>query len=235
MTTHRMNGRIVWGLILVALGILFLLDQLDVADAGDTIGTWWPMILIVIGGWGLVTSPGRNLGALILLLVGVTLQVDELDLLDTSVWDVAWPVALIAVGLWLVLRRPWGRPGPGTSSTETASGDDLDLFSLLAGRNQRISSRSWRGGEVTAILGGAEVHLDDAMPVEGGARLQATAIMGGVEVFIPAGWDVDLRGTPLLGGIEDKRRRVAANGDVARPKLRIDATAIMGGIELKDA
>ncbi|MGE5315440.1 MAG: cell wall-active antibiotics response protein LiaF [Acidobacteriota bacterium] len=37
------------GLILVILGVLFLLDTLDIAHFGQLISTWWPLILILIG------------------------------------------------------------------------------------------------------------------------------------------------------------------------------------------
>ena len=42
---------VTWGLILVILGILLLLDNLGIADFGDIISEYWPLILIV---WGLV-------------------------------------------------------------------------------------------------------------------------------------------------------------------------------------
>lgn len=37
------------GIILITLGVLFLLDTLNIADFGDLISTYWPLILIFIG------------------------------------------------------------------------------------------------------------------------------------------------------------------------------------------
>jgi lia operon protein LiaF len=37
------------GLILVGLGILFLLDTLDIANFGHMVATWWPVVLILVG------------------------------------------------------------------------------------------------------------------------------------------------------------------------------------------
>ncbi len=45
----RISGPVMWGLILIILGGLLLLDNLGVADFGHVIGTYWPIILIVIG------------------------------------------------------------------------------------------------------------------------------------------------------------------------------------------
>ncbi len=43
------NHTSVGGFILVGLGILFLLDTLDIAKFGNLISTWWPLILILVG------------------------------------------------------------------------------------------------------------------------------------------------------------------------------------------
>ncbi len=37
------------GMILILLGILFLLDTLNIADFGEMISTYWPLILIFVG------------------------------------------------------------------------------------------------------------------------------------------------------------------------------------------
>ena len=38
-----------WGFLLVGLGVVFLLDKLDVMDFGEFFSTFWPLILIGIG------------------------------------------------------------------------------------------------------------------------------------------------------------------------------------------
>ena len=37
------------GIILIGLGVLFLLDTLDIANFGHLIATWWPVVLILVG------------------------------------------------------------------------------------------------------------------------------------------------------------------------------------------
>jgi predicted membrane protein len=41
---------VTWGFILVVIGVLLLLNNLDIADMGDIIQDYWPMILIL---WGI--------------------------------------------------------------------------------------------------------------------------------------------------------------------------------------
>ena len=43
------KGSLFWGLLLVAIGVLFLFDNLRILDFGDIIRDFWPLILIAIG------------------------------------------------------------------------------------------------------------------------------------------------------------------------------------------
>jgi len=38
-----------WGLIIVVLGVMLLLDNLNVLDFGDTLHNYWPLFLVIIG------------------------------------------------------------------------------------------------------------------------------------------------------------------------------------------
>lgn len=47
--TQNRNGGLFVGGLLILLGVVFLLDRLDVMDVGDLFSTFWPLILIAIG------------------------------------------------------------------------------------------------------------------------------------------------------------------------------------------
>jgi hypothetical protein len=44
-------GAIIWGAILITAGIIFLLSNVYGFSAWQIIGTYWPLILVFIGGW----------------------------------------------------------------------------------------------------------------------------------------------------------------------------------------
>jgi hypothetical protein len=48
MANRKKSGSLVWGIILIVVGVLFLLDQLDI-DVWDAVWRFWPVILII---WG---------------------------------------------------------------------------------------------------------------------------------------------------------------------------------------
>ena len=64
------------------------------------------------------------------------------------------------------------------------------------------------------------------------AAIDLSVIMGGITLRVPRGWRVEMDARPLLGGIEDKHTYEPATQGGGT--LRVKATAILGGIEIKD-
>lgn len=177
---------------------------------------------------------GPSIPGILVLLLGVGFLLENLDVLGEDWLGRYWPVALIVVGAILLFGalglRGRVRRGP---RARAAPGDWLEATAVLSGRKERVSSPAWRGGQATAVMGGIEIDLRDATPVPGGAVLRTTAFMGGVEVRVPEGWEVVVRGTPFLGGFEDKTRPLREPRPNGTPRLEVTGTAVFGGVEIK--
>jgi len=52
MAQYKRKDPLVWGIILIALGLIFLLERLDV-EAWDALWKLWPLVLIIWGGYKL--------------------------------------------------------------------------------------------------------------------------------------------------------------------------------------
>lgn len=52
MATTKRRDTLGWGLVLIVIGLIFFLDNLDV-DVWDFVGRLWPLILIAWGAWKL--------------------------------------------------------------------------------------------------------------------------------------------------------------------------------------
>ena len=90
------------GLMLIAVGTLFLLDRLDIADFGYVMGTWWPMIIVLVGVPKLFHR--RTIwSGLWLIAIGVWLQLVRLHLFGLT-YRSSWPLLLIALGAAIALR-----------------------------------------------------------------------------------------------------------------------------------
>ena len=226
---HRITGRLVVGLAIVALGVTFLLDTLGILDASE-IWHYWPAILVLIGVVKLVNghSGRERMAGLIWLSVGALLLAYSFDLIGFSPWRVFWPALIILIGLSMVGRSLSGdrwRSGPTDDSGQTHA------FAVMSGVVRRHSTSDYRGGEATAIMGGCEIDLRQCDITSGPAVLDVFALMGGIEIRVPGNWTIRNEGLALLGGIDDGRKETA--GDPAKV-LIIRGQAMMGGVELKN-
>lgn len=52
MSKQRRKDPLVWGVILIIVGIIFFLENIDV-DAWDAVAHLWPVALIIWGAWKL--------------------------------------------------------------------------------------------------------------------------------------------------------------------------------------
>jgi predicted membrane protein len=232
-TALRTTPQIIFGLGIVAVGVLLLLHNMGVIYAPSYF-SYWPIILILIGLSSALQpsgSAGRWIG-LILLVVGVLLLLDNLYVIDFYIWDY-WPLLLVLAGLSLI-RGTW-RPrwaSHGTSAPLAGSKEPgIRGFSLLGGQHLTSMSDDFQGGNVSAILGGCKVDLRGANMKTNEAVLEVFTLWGGIEILVPSTWVVQLEGFPILGGFEDKTH---PSKESLEKKIIIRGSAIMGGVEVKN-
>lgn len=232
MSHHRnYRGQIFWGLVLVILGVLFLLDQMERLDFGYIISTYWPVILIVIGLSILIENRFRRAGAgLFFIVFGVFFLLAELDVLKYSAWSYIWPSLIIIAGLWLILKS--GLRYPMSHKFPEIRENDMDITTVFSGMKRRVESQKFRGGKAIAIFGGIEIDFTPAALDENKATIELTAIFGGITIRVPREWKVIVDATPILGAIEDKHHGLLEAE--AKATLYVKGTAIFGGIDIKD-
>jgi predicted membrane protein len=228
--THRtrMTPQLLMGLFIIAAGLLFTLDNLGLAHADDYL-RYWPIALVAIGLlklWQSREGVGSAFGGLVFTLAGMWLLLEQLAVIRISFQDM-WPMLLVIFGAYLVWQGVSGRRRPAaiSDSTSTISG-----MAILGGVSRGSNSREFRGGDLTAILGGCEIDLRQAA-INGEAIIDIFAMWGGIELKVPEDWSVESRVTPLLGGVEDKTR--PPQGASAH-RLLLRGFAIMGGVEIKN-
>ena len=112
-----MNGRnnawrnLLPGIILIALGVLFLADRFFYINFSWYFRTWWPTLLIAFGVLQLMNRPHRPVGALILIGIGAIFQVDRLGFFPWWSMHHMWPVILIVIGAAMLIARLQPRNG----------------------------------------------------------------------------------------------------------------------------
>ncbi|HEU5424026.1 MAG TPA: DUF5668 domain-containing protein [Nitrolancea sp.] len=226
-TAQRFNpGRLLVGLLLLAVGSILLLDRAGWGDAGHLIGQWWPLIIVAAGLIQIAVANRPAPGPVLLVLFGLVLLPFTLDLISASFWSVFWPLVLILVGLAFIFRQGlWPR-------ARTSASDDVSAFAIFSPSTVVSHAAALQGGTATAIFGGVTLDLRQAR-LAPGAAIDASAAFGGIDVLVPPGWRVEMRGLPIFGGLSDKTRHEGPLPDDA-PALTVNGLAFFGGVDVKN-
>jgi predicted membrane protein len=133
--------------------------------------------------------------------------------------------------------------GGGTPAASTYAYADrserLSIFAVWSSVRRASAASPFRGGDITAIMGGGQLDLRLAtIPPGEEAILDIVAVMGGVELLVPSTWEVSTPILPFMGGVEDKRFPPLPNDPNAGRKdaggrLVLRGLVMMGGVHIK--
>lgn len=243
---NRDAARVFGGLIIICIGVALLLRNL-----GYFVPAWlftWPMILIIVGLYSSVKHNFRHPAGFVLIGIGsfflVTRFIPELRLSPAF-----WPVFVIALGLYFIIRPRRMRGGRATWKTGERSdelveyteapnpadaerGDTVKIDSVFSGVDRAILSKNFKGGRISCVFGGAEIDLLQA-ELAGTAVLKMDVVFGGAKLILPAHWNVQSEIDGVFHSVEDKRKYNPAVGSDNSKLLILKGSCVFGGIEIK--
>lgn len=233
-TTHNSNDKRFWlGLILVAIGGVWLLDNLDIIPYYIPQYFFsWKTFLIALGLYFVIGRKKAEPG-IIMIAVGSIFLLQDIGLFYVrNIWHIFWPAILMVIGISLIMRRSgYGRSYE--TDEKKNSIDYIDDFAIFGGRERTVDSQSFKGGKITAMFGGSEIDLRGAQLADGINVLDIFVVFGGSEIIVPADWNVKVEVFSLLGGFSDKRSsalKVVPNPDKV---LIVKGFVMFGGGEVK--
>ncbi len=226
---NKISGQLILGLLAIAMGIIFLLDNLGIADAWR-IMRFWPVLFILFGAMKILQSrtlPGYFVGG-IFVFIGLVMISNRLGFIHMY-WRDWWPLFLILIGISAIVKAVYRKKGAPEDLASEGSSQAANIMAILGGYRYRTDSQNFRGGEITAIMGGCEVDLRRAS-ITGDAVVNVFAFWGGAEIKVPTDWNVVVECLPILGGVDDGTLGAPGSGK----RLIIRGTAIMGGVGVKN-
>lgn len=223
----RLTPQLLLGLCVICVGVLFTLHNMGFLDAGDYLG-YWPAGLIAIGLvklWQSKDGGGGGFSGTIFTIAGTWLVLQHIAVVRFDFWEF-WPLLLVLLGVYMVWQ------GVSSHHKRVAADESgiVNAMAIVGGVARGNNSRSFKGGDLTAIMGGCELDLRQAA-IEGEAVIDVFAMWGGIEIRVPEDWTVTVKAIPLMGGIDDKTRPPQG---VSRHRLVIRGFVIMAGVEIKN-
>jgi predicted membrane protein len=250
---NRIFRKLLWGGIIVLAGICYLLFNIGVLPiAWKSIVLSWEALLIVLGFVWIITR--RYFWGSVVLAVGVISLLPQLSVLMGFKYSeqlynaILWPVVVILVGILVMSHslvhhhhnnhyyrhhpKYWREFKDRHQFHETDCGTDgrVKYDYVLNGIDEVFLGPVFKGGEINVVLGGVKLDLRRSSLPEGDVILKISAVCGGINLFIPQDWPVEIDSQSLLSGFEDKR---GTNGTYVDRKLIIVVDFIMSGGEIK--
>lgn len=138
----------------------------------------------------------RNQGQIVLggILVAIGLLVLFGNLLGVNLWRLFWPLLLIGLGIWFILRPRMVEEG--TAVTQRVLGDI----------NRRGQVRV-QDEEMFLLIGDVNLDLREAIWPEGETRLRILGFVGDIELRVPENVGVALSSTAFVSSVRWQDRK----------------------------
>ena len=214
------SKRAIIGIILIALGTIFLLDNMGYDMYLPYYLFSWPAVFVVLGVINLLSGNSRS--SLIFFGLATIFYLHHYNVVRIGE---IWPVVLIIIGLSFIFRRR------GQARNISESNDDIiDEVAVFGGTEKKFVSEKFQGGKITCLFGGSEIDLRGSK-AQDGAVIEVFCMFGGVELTLPEDWKVNMNATAIFGGFSDARKNVS---ETPSATVHIKGFTMFGGGELKN-
>ncbi len=237
-TRHGRLNVVVIAAIFITAGFLFLGRNLGFVEPYLLrIFISWQMLLIVLGLVSL--SKRQSTGGLILIGVGAFFLIPRI-IGAGHIWlSTYWPLVFVLVGVLLLVKlfnpdkHHYRRDRFKQSASYTTEKGFVNSTNTFGSVKQIVLDPVFKGAKITNTFGGTILDLRHTVLEAEETFIDIECTFGGIEIFVPTSWNVEINVQHIAGGSDDKRYRVRENVDFDH-KLIIRGNITFGGIEIKN-
>ena len=233
-TTVKVNfSSIVWGIVLVAAGVIFALNSLDITNIDVFFEGWWTLFIIIPCTISLFTDRHNIVGNLFGIALGVFLLLCARGILSYSmIWKLLLPIIVVVIGLNMLLKGLFGRKDrddddDDDDDDDEASHDVHTANAIFSAHRVNYDGMVFHSAELNVIFGGAQLDLRNAI-IEGDCTVRANCIFGGITVLVPENVNVKVNSSNIFGGCSNK-----TTDHPGAHTIYITSNGIFGGTSIK--
>ena len=218
------TSNILWGIILVVIGVIFGLNALEITNINIFFDGFWTLFIIIPCFIGLFKEKDKK-GNLIGIFIGLFLLLSCQNIVDFDLLlKLLVPVVLVIIGLSIIFNDKIKKEIKSKSKEI-----DKEYFATFAGQNLTFKDDEFESSTLNAVFGGIKCDLKDA-DIKNETIINAFAIFGGITIYVPEDVNVKICSTPIFGGVSDERKN---KKEKYEKTLYINATCIFGGVDIK--
>ncbi len=223
-------GNVLWGLVLIAIGVIFGLNAVGLTNINIFFSGWWTLFIIVPSFIELIRSDNK-MWSFIWLCIGIALLLCAQNILSFSlIAKLILPFILVMIGLSMIFKDTFNKKIAEKIKNLNANKGSFEGYcATFGGQKVDLSGQEFKGANLDAVFGGVELDISKAI-IKKDQVINASAIFGGVEIKVPSGVNIKIKATPIFGGVENK---IKTEYNESLPTIYINGTAIFGGVEVK--
>ena len=226
---------IIWGVAIIALGLIFGLNALGLFNFNIFFDGWWTLFIIVPSVISLFTEKDKFM-SLGFIAAGVILLLAAQDVFSYDIaWKVILAVFLVVAGLTIIIRSTFHNKNDQEveKKVKEAEKDGKTMDSQMAifsGSDRVYKDETFQGSNLVAIFGGAKLNLKNAK-FDKDTVIKAFTLFGGIDIIVPDDVKVKLKSGFIFGGFSDDRKNATEKGKYT---IYIDAAGGFGGVSITD-
>ncbi len=221
---------ILWGVILILLGVVLTLKAFKIFDFEFFFTGWWTLFIIVPCAIGLITDEDKT-GSIAGIIIGVLLLLCSRKIISYSLfWKLIVPVVIVLIGISIIVKTVTaGKSLSVPKEINLNNGEFKVCNAVFSGSKLNFSGEVFKGAELNAMFGGVECDLRGAL-IENNSIIKASALFGGIDICVPEGVTVKVRSSCIFGGTSNKHINPPSE---TQNTVYINAYCIFGGVDIK--
>ena len=223
---NKLRG-ILWGLAIIAAGILWGLSAAGILTVKLLFDGWWTLFIIVPSVIGLITDKNKTFSLITLIIGCILLASNYADM--KLVKALIFPAIVVVIGFGILFNNISSRKQNDEFIQSSPSSTGYEEYSATFAQQNFHFTDEFRGGKFTAVFGSIRVDLRQAI-IRDNVNMTVSAVFGGVEIFVPNYVKVVSKSSSIVGGTADKSNK---NLPADAPTIFINAQNTFGGTEIK--
>ncbi|MBQ8234230.1 MAG: hypothetical protein IJZ36_01440 [Bacilli bacterium] len=213
-------SNLLWGLLLIIIGIIFGLNALDITSINIFFEGWWTLFIIIPCFIGLFNEKDKK-GNIIGLIIGIFLLLASQDIISFEyVFKLLLPTILVVMGVSVIFKDKIKKEFKKIKVT-----NDKEYCATFS--NQALDLEDFKGCDISAIFGSIKCNLKEAS-IKDKSVINASSIFGNIIINVPSDINVKVMSTPIFGTVENKK-----NNKDATKTIYVNATCLFGGVKIK--
>ena len=221
-------SNLLWGVLLVVVGVIFGLNALDITHIDVFFDGWWCLFIIVPCFIDLFKEKNKT-GNIIGLVIGCSLFLACQDFITFEIiFKLAIPFIIVVFGVSLLIKGLFNNDVNKKIEVNN-KGDVREVYATFSGEKLNYANEKVDNINLNAIFGGIDVDLKDAI-IDGDIIINTTCIFGGIDIKnVSDDIDVKVVSTSIFGGVSNK----VSSDKKRRATLYINAVCVFGGVDIK--